>query len=173
MKRLFLFLLICGIIVFGFFSCQFVKKGDLRFEDRLIIELEAKVLEDDHFELFFKGQEEKYKPIDKKEYMVKGSNDFQVIQFVLDQHVYPQNIKLDLGKNMDQGPIVIKKLSLKYNEGEHIFTKEELKKFFITNTDFVFDYDTLTGHTRKVGDTYDPFIHSYNISKFVNRLILY
>lgn len=154
-------------------SCKEQKKTDPEFEDRLIIELEAKVLKDDHFELYYKDDKEKYKPTDKEEYIVKGSKDFQVIQFVLDQHVYPQNIKLDLGKNIGQGPIVIKSLTLRYNEGEHIFTKEEFKKFFITNTDFVFDYKTMTGETKKVGDTYDPFINSYNISKFVNNLILY
>ncbi len=173
MNNLFSFISLLIIVVFGVFSCKNNQGVNPKFEDRLIIELEAIILENDHFELLYRRRDGEYEPANKKDFEIKGSKNLQVIRFVLDQHVYPQNVKLNLGRNESQGEIIIKTLTFKYNDAKHIFSKQEFEKYFKPSTDLVFDYETMIGQTKKIGNQYDPFFSSYNISKFINKLILY
>lgn len=143
-------------------------------EDKIIIELDVIVLDDDFFELYFKNEKgENYSSKRRVEVAVSGSDKEQKVQFVLDQHVYPFSVRVDFGRNRKQRDVHIKKMAMKYNDGEHVFSKEEIKTYFVPNNYVIMNYEEMKVETQVVDNRYDPYLASHNLSKFVNKLILY
>jgi hypothetical protein len=106
------------------------------------ITLNATVLKDDSFQVYYKSQgEERY--IEEKSQFTefKGSDKPQNIVFRLPDGVIPDNIRLDFGTNKDQEPIKINNFKVSY------FGKD----FSVNGTDF-FKYLLV----EKVTADYDP-----------------
>ena len=143
------------------------------FEDQLVFEIEMTVLENDIFEVYHRGKGEQYSVEKRLGHEVNGDSLPKIIRFIFDQHTYPYNLRFDFGSNPNQKPIKIESIKLRYNEGVHIFTRDELKLYFIPNKYLDFNFETLTATTSKLGNKYDPYLDSNNISKFINELILY
>jgi len=141
--------------------------------DQLVIELSVLVEEDDVFEMFYKEKESTYSSVNSQKTQVKGSALPQLLRFSLDQHTYPQNIRLDFGSNPKQKSVQVVFIRLRFNEATHAFTKEELKKYFKPNKYLVFDFDTMKAEPKTVDEKYDPYLESNNLSAFINKLILY
>ncbi len=139
----------------------------------MIIEILLKVTEEDVFEVYYREENEKYDSKKRVETKVKGSTEIQKAAFILDKMVYPSNIRVDLGKNENQGEIFLYSITLRYNEAEYIFDKNDIKKYFRPSKYIDFNFETMTGNPKKVDNKYDPYLDSNNISKFVNRIILY
>lgn len=156
-------------------SCKQEKSGNGPAEpqDQLVIELFAVVPENDKFEVYFRGQDETYLPANREEARVQGSTQIQAIVFTLDPHVFPSYIRLDLGENRQQGEIYLEKLIFRYNQEEIVFGPEEIKTYFRPNPYLEMDFAAMKGRTRVLDTKYDPYLDSNNISKFVNKLILY
>jgi len=150
------------------------EKNQYDLEEKIIVELALTVLENDQFELYYKTRkEENYTSEKRVTYEVVGSKKKQTLQFVLDQGIYPYSIRLDFGRNQKQGEILVHELIMRYNQGTHVFDSQEIQKYFVPNKYVNFDFDTMTARTIVVDGKYDPYLASHNISKFVNRLILY
>ena len=141
--------------------------------DQLVIELNAKVSQDDLFELFYKRQNEVYNDQDKVNAEVKGSDSVQKVRFILKKGEFPSHIRLDLGQNDKQGSIQIVELNLRYNEGIKRFTKEEIVRYFRPNNYVTMNSETIEIQLETKNNRYDPYLESNNLSKFVNKLILY
>lgn len=142
-------------------------------EDHLIVELELKVQEDDILGIYYRNEDEKYSKEQLILTNVLGFKDFQKVIFVFDQLVFPSHILIDFGENENQGEILLRQLVFKYNDEEHVFSHQEIKKYFKPNSGFQFSFDSMAGKGVIVNGKYDPKLSSYNISYFVNKLILY
>jgi hypothetical protein len=169
--------LILGILLgILFSSCRDDEKSGKKgkaLEDHLIIEILLKVPEEDVLEIYYREANENYDSKKRVETIIKGSTELQKAVFVLDKMVFPTNIRVDLGKNENQGVIFLDNITLKYNEAEYIFDKNNIKKYFRPSIYLDFDFETMTGKPKKVDNKFDPYLDSNNISKFVNRIILY
>ncbi|NAS10972.1 hypothetical protein [Poritiphilus flavus] len=142
-------------------------------EDQLVVQLIVKVKQDDKLELYYRKGKETYNSERRLDAPIRGSEEFQTVNFVFEILEFPSHVRIDLGENPQQPEIEIQQLAFKYNEAEHIFTPEELKKYFRPNSWLQFDFQTLSGKGRVVDGKYDPFLSSNEISYFVNKLILY
>jgi hypothetical protein len=122
-------------------------------------------------ELYFDNREtntfSSKKSIRKK---IKGSNSFQKVSFILDKDAYPNRIRIDLGENRSQETIEIKEIGLQYNNATHTFSNEEIDKLFKPN--IYLDYRSLMATPKQMNGNYDPYLESFNLSKYVNELIL-
>lgn len=169
--------MITGIMaIFFLSSCRESNKASktvIEHEDQLIVELLVKVPEDDSFEVYYKAENEQYVSNNRVETKIKGSSLLQKVEFVLDQSVFPTYIRIDLGKNPNQGDIMLDQIVLRYNDAEHVFKDKEIKKYFRPSKYLDFNFDTMTGKAKKADNKFDPYLDSNNISKFVNELILY
>jgi len=165
--------LVLGILLSSCGDEQKLGKKEKVLEDHLIFEILLKVPEEDIFEIYYREENEKYESKKRVEAKVKGSTELQKAVFVLDKMVYPSNIRVDLGNNENQGEIFLYSITLRYNEAEHMFDKKDIKKYFRPSKYIDFNFDSMTGIPKKVDNKYDPYLDSNNISKFVNRIILY
>lgn len=171
-------LIVCCITIPLILSCnQRKKQGDGEssesYEDHLIVAVEVMVLKDDYFELYYRNKDEQFNAENSIRVEIKGSEEFQTLLFVLDHHIFPSHIRLDLGMKEDQDPIALGQLAFRYNDAVHEFTKAELQKYFRPNKGLEFDFDTLTARGVPIDGKYDPYLVSYDISYFVNKLILF
>ena len=141
--------------------------------DRLIVELNAEIRKDDIFELFFRRQDEVFSDQKKVTAEIKGSDKAQTIRFILNQGEFPTHFRLDLGQNEMQRSLQIVELALRYNEGMQTFTKEEFIRYFKPNIYVSMNNETLKIQLESKNNKYDPYLESNNLSKFVNKLILY
>jgi hypothetical protein len=176
--RLFKILVLCSINIVILNSCNYGKKSRIhepldRYEDHIIISLKIKFLNDDKFELYYKNEEEQFTSDKRVQIEVKGSQDFQTVLFVLDHHIFPSHIRLDFGMKENQDKFVIDQLAFKYNDVQHVFSNEEVRKYFRPHDGLHFNFNTMTGQGFRVNGRYDPYLVSNNISYFINKLILF
>ena len=166
-KNLFIFLFIILIQ-----SCD---KTDNINKNKFILSIEMKILEDDILEVYFDNRKTnifQVKDVIQRE--IKGDTVYQKINFLFKKNVFPNRIRLDLGENLNQKNIHLRKIELKYNSGKHLFTNEEIKFFFRANKYLNFDFDRLVASpVVNIDKLYDPYLVSYNLSSFFNRLMLY
>lgn len=147
--------------------------GLVATKDRLVVEISLIMEMDDVVEIFYRDSDETFTSENSMAYNAKGSIEYQKGVFVLDQFIFPSHVRIDLGSNPQQAPIIIDYIAFKYNDAEHIYSIDELKKYFKANQYLDFDFDRLTGEGQMINGKYDPYLSSYDISYFVNKLILY
>ena len=149
------------------------KTVDKKYEDKLIVELTMKIEKDDQFELYYRQKDETFDSKKRIRVEVKGSETPQKIEYVFDILEFPTHIRLDFGQNKEQTEMIFDNLAFRYNDGTHNFTKEELKKFFRPNDGLKIDFENRSVQTTAVNGKYIPYLNSFDISYFVNKLILY
>ncbi|MGB6151702.1 MAG: hypothetical protein WBG48_06895 [Pricia sp.] len=160
-----------GLLIF---SCKGDGKTlDKKYEDKLVVELTMEIPKDDQFELYYRGKEEKFDSKKRIRIEVKGSKELQKLEYIFDILEFPTHIRLDFGQNEEQAEMILDNLAFRYNDGIHNFTEEELKKFFRPNDGLKIDYENMTIQTAAVNGKYIPYLNSFDISYFVNKLILY
>ncbi|MFX0556024.1 hypothetical protein ACOCEA_04460 [Maribacter sp. CXY002] len=158
-------------IVFG---CKGPSKNiEPALQDKLAISFDAIFYADDELQLYYKTKEGIYTEEKSIKLQLEGSDSFQKIQFVLDQLIFPQNIRIDLGKNKEQKIIRIENFRFNYNNQKHVLTDQEFKKYFVPNKYIKANFNNLTFTPLVIDKLYDPYLSSYDISYFVNKLILY
>lgn len=154
-------------------GCKGCGGSNLPHEDQLIIVADIKVLEDDALELYYRDKDEPFGADKRIRKYVKGAAQSQEVEFVVELLEFPSHIRLDFGENRGQPPMVLERLIFRYNDMEHVFSKEELKKYFRANPGLKFNFETLTAEGVVVDGKYDPSLNSNDISYFVNKLILF
>lgn len=148
-------------------------ESTIKYEDQLVFEVVLAAQQDDKFELYYRSEDENFNAERRISYKFKGSTKNQQIKFVFDLLEFPSHIRLDFGENEKQDTIKVVQFLFRYNDAEHIFTHQEIKKYFKPNTYLEFDYENMSAQGLKVNGKYDPFLSSYDISYFVNKLILF
>ncbi len=140
-------------------------------ENQIVVHVELKILKDDVLELYFDDRESKVfsskMSIRKK---IKGDSSFQKVSFMLKDNAYPNRIRIDLGENREQLPIEIKEIALQYNKAIHVFSPQELETYFKAN--IYLDFNSIVATPKMLDGKYDPYLESFNLSKFINQLIL-
>ncbi len=88
--------------------------------DRLTVVLTAKVPKDDSFQFFYSnGEKVAFRVPHSVRTEVKGSSDWQQIEFVLDSVGVLNGLRLDIGSNPEQGPVTIGQIAF-FKENETI-----------------------------------------------------
>jgi hypothetical protein len=163
-KPIFTFLIILLIV-----SCKDLEQ---KTNDKIInentqnflsITLNAKVLKDDSFQVFYKYENEApFLEENSKWVEFEGSVEPQQIVFNLPENEIPNFIRVDLGVNKNQSPIVFNSLKLNYQGKEQFITGNELSNFMIPNPCLEVSSNNLEVIliTKEFGGSYDPFMYS-------------
>tara|TARA_B100000767_G_scaffold219366_1_gene207434 strand:- start:158 stop:676 length:519 start_codon:yes stop_codon:yes gene_type:complete len=158
------------IISLTLLSCKDLSEKSAH-ENQLVVHVELKILKDDFLELYFDDRESKVfsskRSIRKK---IKGDSSFQKVSFMLDDSAYPNRIRIDLGENREQPAMEIKQIALQYNKAIHVFSPQELETYFKSN--IYVDFNSFVATPKIMEGKYDPYLESFNLSKFINQLIL-
>ena len=161
------------IVLFGACRPTGKAKEDNRLEDKFLVELQAKVPMDDEFELFYRGRDEKFSAERSITVKVKGMEEFQMVTFVFDTLEFPSYIRIDFGKNKAQKEMVFGHLAFRYNDNVHMFSKEEITKYFRTNPGLDIDFNNSKVRTQEIDGKYDPYLSSFDIAYFINKVMLF
>lgn len=103
--------------------------------DNFTVRLKAKVELDDQFRILYTEEDGEAftgkKAIFKE---VKGSNEFQIIEFKLKQpDIYPARLRLNVGFNKEQKPIEIEYLEMLHERSSFTIPYAEFKNYFFPN----------------------------------------
>jgi hypothetical protein len=129
------------------------------------VSLTTTVKKDDNFQLFFKEEDNVEVPFEEQYAVwkeVKGSEQSQVIEFVLPENVLPNYLRLDVGTNPENQSITVSNLKIEYlGKKIDINSTAFFDNYFINNP-FVIVEDKATGliKTKKENNIYDPFFNS-------------
>lgn len=131
-------------------------------DDIFKVTLDAKFLEDDKVELYFVGgsAEGSFNQKERVAKYIKGSAEFQVIEFSLPKGVIPYKFRVDIGDNINkhETQVNIKSVKLELNKNVIYIENKLLDSFFQPN---LYLEKNDTGYLRKVIDNnYDPYILS-------------
>lgn len=129
------------------------------------VSLTATVKKDDNFQLFFKEEDAVEIPFAEQDAIwkeVKGSEQSQVIEFLLPENVLPNYLRLDVGTNPENEKINILNFKIEYLDKKiDISSAAFFDNYFINNPCIIVE-DKATGliKTQKENDFYDPFFNS-------------
>lgn len=121
-----------------------------------IVELEARVLEDDLFMVYYLPEGVKSFSDKQSSFIrIKGGSDIQKIQISIPADKPIQKIRIDIGRNVKQKPLEIKSILLKSSSASFLY-KKDLMKLFKPN--YFIEVKNGLVHTKTVKGRYDPFI---------------
>lgn len=116
-------LIVYALIVFSFLSCKDEKKKEETVEpvaelkETFDVNFNLTISKDDTFQLYYTEDKTLNFSEDKSvKCIVKGGESAQDLLFKLPADVLPTNIRLDFGKNIEQGVIGLNSMKLKYLE---------------------------------------------------------
>lgn len=114
-------LLVCALLIFFSISCKDENKKEENVEavaelkETFDVNFNLVIPKDDTFQLYYTEDKSLNFSEDKSvKIIVKGSENAQDLLFKLPEDVLPTNIRLDFGKNIEQGVIGINSMKLKY-----------------------------------------------------------
>ena len=135
----------------------------------ILVELQAKVLEDDVFQLFYlKNETASFTERQSVLTEVKGKTVIQSIRFALPLDSAIKKIRIDIGKNVEQQPMVIENVSLKALKQSFDYN---ISESFVQNVCITFQNGKYI--TKKISNNYDPFfVSNFNVTSPLKALVL-
>ncbi|WP_412987483.1 hypothetical protein [Pontimicrobium sp. IMCC45349] len=133
-------------------------------DDNFLMTLNAKVIEDDTFTLFYMKDGDK--AITKKNSIsvkVVGSNEPQTIEFKLEDNVLPMRLFLKFKNEIKRQRIDILNASLSYEGEEFYIEGNRFFQFFAPNNYIEYDRDNATAIGKVVKDNYAPSFSSRKV----------
>ena len=106
-----------------------------------------------------------------KSFSQPSTLEAQDILFDLPENMYPERLRLDLGKNVNQDPIKLNSVTLIWNDKKYEFSKEELKNDLRPSKFVIFDKERLIVKTVEVNGRYDPYFYTMNLNNIVDFLL--
>lgn len=105
-----------------------------KITDNFTYILNAKIPSDESLSLYYaEGRDEKFTEKNRLIKKVKGSDNFQEIEFKInDSEILPSRLRLHFS-NKDQKKTSIKSVKLLYKEGEFVITDSLFTKYFVPN----------------------------------------
>lgn len=162
-----------------FFGCKKGKRNDQIFDsglseskDKLELIIEVVVPRDDVFEMYYHEPEEK--TFSSKNYVfarVTGSNEAQKINFAIPDNIYPERLRIDLGKNQDQGEMTFIGARLEFGEKSYVFSNDEIESQFKPSKFMLFDPKTRKVKTQRINNRYDPYFYTMKVNGIVDYLL--
>ncbi len=161
--------IILSLIILGFFACKSEtstkNEGPITVNKEVSeyifkVSLEAKLMEDDKLELYYipDFDDVNFNSQDRVAVYVKGSPNYQIIEFKLPEGIIPAKFRIDLGDNVNkfETQIAIKSVDIALDGNNISIDHTIMDNFFQPNS--YLDRNN-TGYLRKVVDgKYDPFI---------------
>tara|TARA_R110002033_G_scaffold98637_1_gene146972 strand:+ start:5467 stop:7125 length:1659 start_codon:yes stop_codon:yes gene_type:complete len=142
--------LLIFILIISFFDIKKISPSEI------IVELEAKVPEDDLFMVYYLQEGMQSLNDQKSSFIrIKGSDEFQNIQLPIPANLPIETIRIDIGRNIKQKPMEIKYITLKSPSASFIY-KDNMFELFKPNY-FTEIKDGLI-FTKQVAGRYDPFL---------------
>ncbi len=134
-------------------------------QDMVVITLNVTAKKDDSFQIYYKVDMDVEAPFREEESLYtefKGSDQPQDIVWKLPKDVLPTMLRLDLGFNKEQGPIVINKMTISRNANKVEYAGTDFANIFMANDQTVkFDAATATATPVVLADGgYDPLFNS-------------
>ena len=148
-------ILVIILVVIGLVSCKDEKKdpnqGDAtKLPETFNVAFNLTVQKDDTFHLLYTEDGTLNFSDDKSvAVLVKGSTNPQDIIFKLPVDVLPTKIRLDFGKNKEQGDIVVNSMKAKYFSKVFEAKSNVVKQYFYFN-DFQMSYDEKTSSVKPI-----------------------
>lgn len=150
------------------FLANYLKKSESKELEQMVVVLNAKVPQDDVFQLFYwERAESKFKIANSVRTKVTGSPQFQNITFELPNIYDLFRLRLDIGENLNQGTVNIKQIRFIKKGGALIYGIDEFNRLFAPNK---YVAQTKSGSFEGKQDTvnmkaiYDPYFISVDSS---------
>lgn len=141
-------------------------------EENLKVIINAKVLIDDVFEVYFyEVGEETFHSKDFVSSRVTGKLENQDITFILPDRTYPERLRLDFGKNEAQKLILLNSIKITYNKREYLFENQEIATEFKASKFIDFDKEKFIIKTKPIDGRYDPYFYTKKVTNIVNYLL--
>ncbi|NHF59093.1 hypothetical protein FK220_007065 [Flavobacteriaceae bacterium TP-CH-4] len=116
------------------FLANYLKKSESKELEQMVVVLNAKVPQDDVFQLFYwERGESKFQIANSVRTKVTGSQQFQNITFELPNIYDLFRLRLDIGENLNQGTVNIKQIRFIKKGGALVYGIEEFKRLFAPN----------------------------------------
>ncbi len=142
-----------------------------KINDFLTIEIKARVLEDDIFEIYYaENLENTYMPEERVQANVRGSNEFQEIIFRFPDRVYPMKLRIDLGLNKNETDIEIEEIRLSTGDKNVKLSTEEIVQRFRLNKYISYSQETNSFRRKTINGIYDPIMLSGSLAKEVTDI---
>jgi len=175
MRKIILYLFI--LVIFG---CKEGKRTNTTQDEgltnsnktKLELVLQVIVPKDDVFEVYYHEPEEK--TFTSKNYVfkeIKGGSEIQEVSFTIPDNIYPERLRIDLGKNIDQGEMIFKSARFIFGEKEYVFSEEEIKNQFKPSKFMLFDPKTRKIKTQRINNKYDPYFYTMKVNGIVDYLM--
>lgn len=149
-----------------------IKVEEKKSENNLYVIINAKILDDDVFEVYYyESGESTFNPKDFVSVKVNGSPDFQEIKIKLPDQIYPERLRLDMGKNKNQRAMTLNTVSLKWNDKVYDFKRNEIANEFKPSKFMDFDKNTFTLTTKVIDNRYDPYFYTMKLTNIVDYLL--
>ncbi len=158
-------ILIVTLISFG---CKEIlhNSGTDEINDFLTVIIEAKVEQDDIFEVYYSEQiGVPYDNNSKKSIFVSGSSHKQQLVFRLPDRIYPLKLRVDLGNRSNESPIEIYSITLSTGAKKIAFSISEIADSFRANQFLSHESGTYVFKRTKVNGVYDPFLLSRDLTQ--------
>ncbi len=146
------------VLVF-FASCK-NQRNEGAPESVFKITLEAKVNEDDKFQLFYVEDDvnNRYSAERRVTRTIEGKKEFQKIELSLPKGVFPQRFRIDVGENKINTAIEINTIVLSFKREKIVINNLTFERFFEPN---IYLEKNKKGYLRKTfKGRYDPFLES-------------
>lgn len=141
-------------------------------EDHFKVIVNAVVLKDDKFQLYYKDHDSNQFTSDKMiEVVIKGKNKAQNITYNLPPETIPTHFRLDFGVNFSQMPIKFHSILIRYGNREYTFDKEQFAQLFKGNQYTRFNVKTSEIQNKVKNNSYDPHFVSINIEEIIFQLM--
>lgn len=140
------------IVLFSFLSNLKV------FPSKIVVELEGEILENDIFYVYYLQEGVKKWSDEFSVYQrVKGNAHPQKLKFALPLDKPIDKIRIDIGANKKQQPMIIRSLTLKSEVGSYTFDNDLIENF---DLNIYASYDKGKFVPKIVSERYDPFLVS-------------
>jgi hypothetical protein len=142
--------------------------GNYYFE----VEMDVVVEKNDKFHLFYKDfNDSGYSSIRVLEQMIRGRENSQKVVFSIPEGVIPIGLRIDVGMNYSQSPIILNSLKIRYDRKEFYFNEEMFIQLFRPNKFTYYSKQNKTITTQPIDGKFDPHYISINLEEIIFSLL--
>lgn len=136
------------------------------------VEMDVVVKKNDKFHLFYKDfNDSGYSSTRVLEQMIKGKENTQKVVFSIPEGVIPTGLRIDVGMNYSQAPIILNSLKIRYDRKEIYFNEEMFIQLFRPNKFTNYSKKNKTITTQPIDGKYDPNFSSINLEEITFSLL--
>lgn len=148
------------------------ERKNLEGNDFFQLEMDAVILKNDKFELFYKEyNDEEFSEERVITVTVNGSSDTQKLVFDLPAGILPNELRLDVGEDPNQEAISLNSLKIGFDQKEYLINSAKFVEVFEPNKYVIYNETDQKILTKKMDDVYDPFFIANDLDPIVYHLM--